>query len=74
MREYSLDANLDMGAFHRVSVKHLDRYLEELEWRFNNRDNPHIFRDASRKIVHADTLNYRELVDGKYEATAGPRL
>ncbi len=31
-----------MGAFHKMSRKHMDRYLEELEWRFNNRENPHI--------------------------------
>ena len=24
-----------MGTFHKMSVKHMDRYLEELEWRFN---------------------------------------
>ena len=45
----------------------MDRYLEELEWRFNNRDNPYIFRDAMRKIAHADTLTYKELVHGKAE-------
>ena len=28
--------------------------LEELEWRFNNRNNPYIFRDALRRIVHTD--------------------
>ncbi len=27
-------------------MKHIDRYLSELEWRFNNRDNPHIFVDT----------------------------
>lgn len=67
---WSLFKRSIVGAFHRVSVKHLDRYLEELEWRFNNRDNPYIFRDAMRQIVHADTLTYRELVDGKDEAAA----
>ena len=50
-----------MGAFHKVSVKHLDRYLEELEWRFNNRDNPHIFRDTLRRIMDTDALTYRVL-------------
>lgn len=67
---WSLFKRSIVGAFHRVSVKHLDRYLEELEWRFNNRDNPYIFRDALRKIVHAETMTYRELVDGKVEEKA----
>ena len=51
-----------MGSFHKVSRKHLDRYLSELEWRFNNRDNDHIFIDTLRRIVQTDTLTYRELV------------
>jgi len=67
---WSLFKRSIIGSFHKVSRKHLDRYLEELEWRFNNRENPYIFRDALRKIVHADTLTYKELVHGKEEATA----
>ena len=51
-----------MGAFHKMSKKHMDRYLEELEWRFNNRDNPHIFRDTLARIVRTDPLTYRKLV------------
>ena len=51
-----------MGSFHKISAKHLDRYLSELEWRFNNRDNEHIFLDTLRRIVRTDTLTYRELV------------
>ena len=51
-----------IGAFHKVSAKHLDRYLEELEWRFNNRKNEHIFRDTLKRIVTTDTLTYRRLI------------
>ena len=51
-----------VGTFHKMSVKHMDRYLEELEWRFNNRDNPYIFRDTLARIVNTDPLTYRELV------------
>lgn len=50
-----------IGAFHKVSVKHLDSYLDELEWRFNNRDNEHIFRDTLRRIMTTDALTYSEL-------------
>ena len=45
-----------------MSAKHMDRYLEELEWRFNNRDNPHIFCDTLARIVRTDPMTYRELV------------
>ena len=51
-----------MGAFHKMSRKHMDRYLEELEWRFNNRNNEHIFRDTLAQIVHTAPMTYRELV------------
>ncbi len=51
-----------VGTFHKMSVKHMDRYLEELEWRFNNRNNPHIFRDTLARIMNTDPLQYRELV------------
>lgn len=50
-----------MGSFHKVSMKHIDRYLSELEWRFNNRDNEHIFMDTLKRIVRTDTLTYAEL-------------
>ena len=51
-----------MGSFHKVSMKHIDRYLSELEWRFNNRRNDGIFIDALKRIVTTDTMTYRELV------------
>ena len=52
-----------VGAFHKISAKHIDRYLEELEWRYNNRKNPHIFMDTLRRILTTNNLPYRELVD-----------
>ena len=59
---WSLFKRSIVGSFHKLSVKHLDRYLEELEWRFNNRDNPHIFHDTMKRIVNTGTLTYRSLV------------
>ena len=46
------------GVFHKISVKLLDRYLEELEWRYNNHDNDHIFVDTLRRIVNTGHLTY----------------
>ena len=59
---WSLFKRSIMGAFHKISRKHLDRYLEELEWRFNNRDNPYIFRDTLARIMNTDPLEYKRLV------------
>lgn len=50
-----------IGAFHHVSVKHLDKYLSELEWRYGNRYNTHIFRDTLTQLVSAEHLEYGEL-------------
>ena len=58
---WSLFKRSIVGTFHKMSLKHVDRYLEELEWRFNNRDNPHIFRDTVTRIMNTGNLTYRTL-------------
>ena len=45
------------------SVKHLDAYLDELQFRFNNSKNEWLFCDTLKKLVEADKLTYKELVD-----------
>ena len=59
---WSLFKRSIVGTFHKMSRKHLDRYLEELEWRFNNRKNPHIFRDTLKRIMNTGSLTYKALV------------
>ena len=44
-----------VGSYQQVSAKHLD----ELEFRYNNRENPYMFRDAMLKLLLAETLPYR---------------
>src|SRR5215210_684861 len=51
-----------IGSYHQVSAKHLDAYLDELEFRFNNRENPHMFRDALCKLLVANCLPYAKLI------------
>jgi transposase-like protein len=51
-----------VGSYHQVSAKHLDAYLDELEFRFNNRDNPYMFRDAMRKLLVSENLPYQKLI------------
>ncbi|MBI1825363.1 MAG: IS1595 family transposase [Planctomycetes bacterium] len=51
-----------IGAYHKISKKHLDLYLDEFEFRFNNRDNPYIFRDAIKELLTAESMQYAELV------------
>ena len=59
---WSLFKRSIVGAFHKVSTKHLDRYLDELEWRFSNRDNDHIFVHTLRRVVNTGHLEYKNLV------------
>src|SRR5204862_2207263 len=50
-----------VGAYHQLSAKHLPAYLDEFAFRFNNRDNPFLFRDTLRKLCEADALTYDAL-------------
>jgi transposase-like protein len=54
-----------IGSYHKISVKHLDSYLDELEFRYNNRHNEWAFRDALLKLVSAGKLTYEQLTNGK---------
>jgi transposase-like protein len=52
-----------IGAYHKLSVKHLPAYLDEFAFRFNNRDNPYLFRDTILALVEGDALTYKDLID-----------
>ena len=60
---WSLFKRSIIGSYHKVSVKHLDAYLDELEWRFNNRENPWLFRDTLLKLLQSDNLEYKRLIE-----------
>ncbi len=59
-----------IGSYHKVSVKHLDSYLDELEFRYNNRKNEWAFRDAMIKLVSAEKLTYEKLTNGTKKETS----
>lgn len=50
-----------VGAFHHISVKHLDRYLAEFSWRFNQRKSDDIL-DALLQNVERKHVKYAEMV------------
>jgi len=50
-----------IGSYHQLSTKHLDAYLGELEWRFNNRDNEYLFRDTLTALMSPAALEYKDL-------------
>jgi transposase-like protein len=58
---WSLFKRSVVGSYHQLSAKHMDAYLDEFSFRFNNRENPYLFRDTILRLVEADPLTYQEL-------------
>jgi transposase-like protein len=52
-----------MGAFHKLSLKHMHRYLAEFEFRFNNRKAADLFGMTVRRLALAGNLPYAKLVE-----------
>jgi transposase-like protein len=50
-----------MGTWHRISVKHLPAYLNEVAFRFNNRRNPRLFQDTLKRLLSSNALTFVEL-------------
>ena len=51
-----------IGSYHHVSIKHLPAYIDELEWRYNNRRNPYLFRDTLTRLCESEVLGYQDLI------------
>jgi len=51
------------GAFHKVSLKHLQRYLNEFSFRFNNRKSADLFGMTVQRLALAGNLPYAKLVE-----------
>ena len=52
-----------MGSWHKISVKHLQRYLEEMCYRFDERGNPQLFSLTLKTLLSTDPLTYNSLTD-----------
>jgi transposase-like protein len=62
---WSLFDRAVIGSYHKISKKHLPAYLDEFAFRFNNRDNPYLFRDTLLRLMQADSVPYADLVAAK---------
>jgi transposase-like protein len=51
-----------IGTWHRLSAKHLQAYLDEMQFRFNRRKRPDLFVDTLRHMVTADPLTFQRLI------------
>ncbi len=59
---WSLFKRSVVGTYHQLSAKHLPAYLDEMAFRFNNRDNAFLFRDTLLRMIAGETLPYAELI------------
>lgn len=60
---WSLFKRSIVGSYHHLSAKHLPAYLDEMEWRFNNRDNRFLFRDTCLALLKAAPLPLAKLTE-----------
>jgi transposase-like protein len=54
-----------IGSWHHVSVKHLQRYLEEMSFRFSRRANPYLFSETLLNLLTTDPLTFKALTKKK---------
>jgi transposase-like protein len=50
-----------IGSFHQVSVKHLERYMAEFDYRFNNRKDVDIFIKTIARMCGISPMQYKQL-------------
>jgi len=54
-----------VGSYHQLSAKHLPAYLDEVSFKYNNRDNVFLFRDTLIALLASETMPYQELIREK---------
>jgi transposase-like protein len=52
-----------IGTWHKISAKHLESYLAEMEFRFNRRESGTLFQDTLRHMVMAPVLTFEKLTN-----------
>ncbi len=59
---FSLFKRAVIGSYHRISIKHLHRYLSEFETRFKARKADDRFNPTLRRMLGVEPMPYAELV------------
>jgi transposase-like protein len=62
---WSLFKRSIVGSYHHLSAKHLDAYLDEMAFRFNNRHNAYLFRDTLLQLLRSTNMPYQALVGNR---------
>jgi transposase-like protein len=54
-----------IGSFHQLSIKHLQRYLNEFSYRFNRREDDEAFMETVRRLAGFKPLTFEALTAEK---------
>ena len=54
-----------IGNFHKISIRHLHRYLSEFDTRFNARKAKDRFEPTLRAMLGVEPMPYAELISGE---------
>ena len=59
-----------IGQYHKLSAKHLQRYLTEFEYRFNRRNDGDVFIETVRRLCGFKPLRFADLTSDPQPETA----
>lgn len=60
---FSLLKRAVMGTYHQLSIKHLQRYLNEFSYRFNRREDAELFENTVMRMAGAKPMPYSKLIE-----------
>lgn len=60
---FSLLKRAVIGTYHQLSIKHLQRYLDEFGYRFNRREDADIFEQTLGRMAGVKPMPYAKLVE-----------
>jgi hypothetical protein len=60
---FSLLKRAVIGTYHQLSIKHLQRYLNEFSYRFNRREDAELFENTVMRMAGVKPMPYSKLVE-----------
>jgi hypothetical protein len=60
---FSLLKRAVIGTYHQLSIKHLQRYLNEFSYRFNRREDAELFEQTVSRMAGVKPMPYAKLIE-----------
>jgi hypothetical protein len=60
---FSLLKRAVIGTYHQLSIKHLQRYLNEFSYRFNRREDVELFENTVMRMAGVKPMPYAKLIE-----------